>query len=658
MKRFIPLAVLILVSLWALSSLRPPSNATDFDLTDFGRLPVIVNGRVKPLDTVARTSLLILQNRQRVGDPTNSEPLVASPTEWLADLLFAPEKADNYPTFRISSTDSPELLTLMGLTDEQTKITYSGTAARLMAVADMLPKTRSRFSFNQLAPKLEELDRQAQLAQPVEEKVRTPFQRAVVQLRQRVVLYQRLKHSAQSPDSPDFLEELVRFQKALPAGVAAVRARENKQPHNEEAFQAMITMASRYDFMDKMGQLLLVPAAPNDPNRLAWKSIGHTLLETFKTGTVDPTVLAYAGLGHAWRTNDAKQFNELVKLYRAQLAERYPTELKKSDVEVRFNAAEPFYKSLTLYAFAFFVAIFSWLKWPDLLGRSAFYLVLVAFVIATAGIITRMWLEGRPPVTNLYSSALFVGWGSVGLCLVLEKIYRNGIGSVAAGMIGFITLLIAHHLSLSGDTLEMMRAVLDTNLWLATHVVVVTAGYAATFLAGFLAIIYVVRGLFTRSLDKPTADALTRMVYGIVCFATLFSFTGTVLGGIWADQSWGRFWGWDPKENGAVLIVIWNALILHARWGGMVKQRGLMVLAIFGNIVTSWSWFGTNMLGVGLHTYGFTEAAFIALSVFVGTQILLIALANIPLDKWRSFRRPVRPVAEPVAVAAGPSGSL
>ena len=93
------------------------------------------------------------------------------------------------------------------------------------------------------------------------------------------------------------------------------------------------------------------------------------------------------------------------------------------------------------------------------------------------------------------------------------------------------------------------------------------------------------------------------MVYGIVCFATLFSFVGTVLGGIWADQSWGRFWGWDPKENGALIIVLWNALILHARWGGLVRQRGLICLAIFGNIVTSWSWFGTNMLGIGLHSY-------------------------------------------------------
>ena len=117
----------------------------------------------------------------------------------------------------------------------------------------------------------------------------------------------------------------------------------------------------------------------------------------------------------------------------------------------------------------------------------------------------------------------------------------------------------------------MMRAVLDSNFWLATHVVVVTTGYASTFLAGFLAVIYVIRGVFTTPLDNATADALARMVYGIVCFATLFSFVGTVLGGIWADQSWGRFWGWDPKENGALIIVLWNALILHARWGGLVR---------------------------------------------------------------------------------------
>ena len=121
----------------------------------------------------------------------------------------------------------------------------------------------------------------------------------------------------------------------------------------------------------------------------------------------------------------------------------------------------------------------------------------------------------------------------------------------------------------------------------------------------------------------------------------LFSFVGTVLGGIWADQSWGRFWGWDPKENGAVLIVLWCAIILHARWGGFIRQRGLMVMAIFGNVVTSFSWFGVNMLGVGLHSYGFMQKAFPWLVGFMLSQLALMAIAAMPLERWRSFRTSV-----------------
>ena len=121
-----------------------------------------------------------------------------------------------------------------------------------------------------------------------------------------------------------------------------------------------------------------------------------------------------------------------------------------------------------------------------------------------------MYLEGRPPVTNLYSSAIFIGWGAVVLGMVLEKIYRDGIGSVVAAFVGFVTLIIAHNLALSGDTMEMMRAVLDTNFWLATHVVVVTLGYASTFLAGFLAIIYILRGLFTTTLSRGNRQVAWR----------------------------------------------------------------------------------------------------------------------------------------------------
>ena len=635
MKKLIPILALVLAIGLVGKSLRPPKNATTFDIVGFSKLPVLVNGRLKPLDTVARSSLLQLQARQRVSSPTISEPLVGSPTEWLLEVMFRPEKADTFPTFTI---DNPDLLALIGKTEDTLKIEYDSTAKKILSLVGFLPSHYRRFSLNELTPHIAAIQAQARLADPVEAAVRTPFQRSVIQLYHNLVHYQRLRHALVAPGRDDFLGDLLKFQDNVATGVAAVRARQAGQPHDEAAVNAMTEIGERFVVMAESTNFLVIPPDADVTDPTAWKPAGAALLETFRTGRVNPSALAYAGFAHAWRHNKPEQFNKLVELFHADLAKRFGPQLEKCASEVRFNAAEPFYTSMSIYGIAFFVAVFSWLAWPEALGRAAFWLVGAAWIVATAGIATRMWLEGRPPVTNLYSSALFVGWGAVGLCLVLEYFYRNAIGSVAASVIGFTTLLIAHHLSLSGDTLEMMRAVLDSNFWLATHVVVVTAGYSATFLSGFLALIYIVRGVFTKTLDKATADSLARMVYGIVCFATLFSFVGTILGGIWADQSWGRFWGWDPKENGALIIVMWNAIILHARWGGMIKQRGLMCLAVGGNIATAWSWFGTNMLGVGLHSYGFTDAAFVALTAFAISQVVFILIANLPFSMWRSFK--------------------
>jgi len=381
--------------------------------------------------------------------------------------------------------------------------------------------------------------------------------------------------------------------------------------------------------------------------------VGRTLVEADPAAQLAPSVRRYAELGSAWRDGDAPRFNAVLAAERNAVWPGSAADRRRSALEARFNAAAPFATSLALYVAAFLAAILSWLKWPEAFGRAAFGLTALAFAITTLGIAVRMWLEGRPPVTNLYSSALFIGWGAVGLCLLLERTYRNGVATAAGSLIGFGTLVIAHHLALAGDTLEMMRAVLDSNFWLSTHVVAVTTGYAATFLAGFLGAVYLVRGVCTRSLDPNTAAALGSMVYGIVCFATLFSFVGTVLGGIWADQSWGRFWGWDPKENGALLIVIWNAIILHARWGGLVRRDGLMAMAVFGNIVTAWSWFGTNMLGVGLHSYGFTDAAFRGLIVFVISQLAVLALVAVPRARWRSGGEPAQFTPSIAKIRAG-----
>jgi ABC-type transport system involved in cytochrome c biogenesis permease subunit len=222
--------------------------------------------------------------------------------------------------------------------------------------------------------------------------------------------------------------------------------------------------------------------------------------------------------------------------------------------------------------------------------------------------------------------------------LGLEIIYRLGIGILISSVAGFVALLIAHFLAATGDTLAVPEAVLDTQFWLATHVVCVTLGYATTFVAGLLGVTYLFRGLLTPDLTPEESKSTARMIYGMVCFAIFFSFWGTVLGGLWADDSWGRFWGWDPKENGALIIVIWNALVLHARWDGMVKDRGLAMLAVGGNIAVAWSMFGVNELGVGLHSYGFTDGVKLALIAFVASQLAIIAAGAIPRRLWWSSR--------------------
>jgi ABC-type transport system involved in cytochrome c biogenesis permease subunit len=434
-----------------------------------------------------------------------------------------------------------------------------------------------------------------------------------------------------------------------------VRARDAGQTFDQAALDRFWKPVNEIFTLSKdpnAGQTFPLVVPPTQPGQKHedWVSMGQALMNTVRDRQVPEPVKHMAAMASGFAQQNAGEFNSAVAHYRQWLEQNnFGRELQKGANEFFFNDTKSFLHAMIIYIFAFLLAVSSLLTvsavpgFAEALRRSAFYLILLAGSVHTFGLIYRMYLEARPPVTNLYSSAVFIGWGAMVLGVVLERIYKVGLGSAVASLTGFVTLVIAHNLALGGDTMEMMRAVLDTNFWLATHVVTVTMGYAATFFAGVLAIAYIALGVTTPLLKLQTGatdlgKALAKMVYATICFATLFSFAGTVLGGIWADQSWGRFWGWDPKENGALLIVLWNAIILHARWGGLVRDRGIMNLAIFGNIVTSFSWFGVNMLGIGLHSYGFMDAAFKWLMIFMVSQAALIALGLLPLHLWRSFR--------------------
>ncbi len=607
MKRFLPLIVLLFAASWVAANFWPhPASKGDVDVSKLSKISVLVGGRMKPLDTVARNSLLIIHGKQTLN-LDNGRHLSAM--QWLTDVLFNSSVADQYPVFRV---DNAEVLGLFGW--EQSNRKY--------------------FSFAEFSPFLKKIDEEGAQSDKLESVQRSAYQNAILNLRNGIVLYQRLKNSIQPEDAENFTAELQAFEQAVPGAAHAASQRAAGEAFDKAQLDDVATLVQRYERLSEMAYILAVP--PVQPKG-EWHRVGDSLLRSIGTGQLHPIVLEYAIIGDAYRKGDRALFNEHVDLMSKWFTKNEPSATKRASFEFLFNRLQPFYQSMALYVLALLLACASWLGWSGPLRRSAFYVLLLALAIHTFGLISRMYLQERPPVTNLYSSAIFIGWGAVIVALILERIYRDGIGAACAGAIGFITLIIAHHLAGSGDTLEMLQAVLDTNIWLATHVVVVTTGYAAMFLAGMLAIIYIIRGVFTRSLTKETARSLARMTYGVVCFATLFSFVGTVLGGIWADQSWGRFWGWDPKENGAVLIVLWCAIILHARWGGFIKQRGLMVMAIFGNVVTSFSWFGVNMLGVGLHSYGFMQKAFPWLVGFMISQLALMVVASMPLERWRSF---------------------
>ncbi|MEC9092354.1 MAG: cytochrome c biogenesis protein CcsA, partial [Planctomycetota bacterium] len=277
-------------------------------------------------------------------------------------------------------------------------------------------------------------------------------------------------------------------------------------------------------------------------------------------------------------------------------------------------------------------------------------------------IVERVMITGKAPVTNLYASAVFISWGSVLCGFIIDAIVRYaspkasklGIGALLGSIMGFIVILVSFNLALRSDTFGKVEAVLDTQFWLATHVVCVTFGYVAAFVAGALGLVFLVGSAFSPIFDKDVRRGVSSIIYGIVCFALLLSFFGTVLGGLWADDSWGRFWGWDPKENGALLIVIWNALILHARWGGMIRERGLATLAVGGNIVTCWSWFGVNELGVGLHSYGFTEGVLSTLCYVAIFHLAVIILSmSVSTRHWIGYQERSNKEEKPNATDAG-----
>ena len=574
----------------------------EFDFANAGAIPVQFGGRVMPLDAYARQTLKAMSNKEtlplekvpdgfrtRIGD--DAEKLTAM--QWLMEIAIDEPKIRYVPMFRI---DADEVRSELGVSARKSKL----------------------YSLNDIGENWSRVDKLIKTAGQKDAAERSFKERKLIELDLRTRNYTLATASFQLP-LPDAAPE------ELPPNITREQA---------NFFMAQ-ELQNRLEALKRMRSPNIIPpteeVAKDAVDNPKWVAFGPAFFDYAKASIQDskeesrPGVTTFGKIISAYGQNDPVTFNKAVNNHLASV-QSYAIpgyRPKLVSVERWMQTKWPTGQAMFLYLFAFVLGLVYLATGLPRLRRSVWGILIVTFVIHTIAIGCRVLITQRAPVINIYSSAVFIGWAAVGFGLIIESIYRRGLGNLLAAVAGTLTLLVAYGLSLNtGDTMPVLEAVLDTQFWLTTHVISVSLGYVATLVAGFFGIGYLLTNWIGAS--DATQRQLYRCCYGTACFGILFSFVGTLLGGLWADDSWGRFWGWDPKENGALLIVIWNALMLHARWDGMVTARGFSVLAIGGNIVTAWSWFGTNELGIGKHSYGFTSGVLFWLTLFVASQLVFI----------------------------------
>ena len=625
---------------WGTTSKRESDRNGNFDFYTAGRMPVSFGGRVMPLDAFARQTLKALSNREslylkivedayevkKTEDDTTPDVLQPirdrvggkkiSAVQWLMEIAAAalPDGADtetinDLPMIRIDSNEvreelklprrSSKLYSLREIQDNEEL--WIGVSAKLKAIRQ---KDSAEWQFKD---------------------------KKLIELENRLRQYRVTEVAMQLPTPP----------RIPPSMIGPNATAESVQ------LMAFRALQGQMETIQKMPAPRLVPPSKSTVDDSVdepdWTVFSTAFFEEtkaqFSGGKTDANevVKHFASMIRAYSTEDTKDFNEAVDNALAAAGE-YPIPGYSVDavaLERRIQSNSPTHLAWIMYIMSLVLGLIALVSGNRHINIATWSFIAVVVCIHTYAIFCRIYITGRAPVINIYSSAVFIGWAIAIGGLIVEKIFQSGIGNIVAAAGGLLTLQVAYGLS-SGDTMPVLQAVLDTQFWLATHVICVSLGYVATLLAGVLGAVYLLGNWIGK--DAPFQKSIYRACYGTACFGILFSFVGTVLGGLWADDSWGRFWGWDPKENGALLIVIWNALVLHARWDGMVGARGFSILAIGGNIITAWSWFGTNELGIGLHSYGFTQGVLMWLTIFIASQLALIGAG---LIFWRETQSTV-----------------
>lgn len=594
--------------------------SSPLNMQAFGQIPILHEGRMKPLDSFARAVLKGITGNVSQGDTS---------VNWLAELLFNPQTAMQRPVFLIRSFPLVQSLSLQ-------------------------PNSTKRFSFNELIAALSSQQANIERIALRDPKTLNDSERELLHVSEMVDLYARVagslsllapmqdvspelrKELSLSPDEELSYHKLLRVRHALMDKLKLVVAKKQSDvvkytPLEQEMAKLAFYMDSQQKIQGRNALFRVMPAEWNKDHE--WLSLWALTEQGQGSPTSGELFAAWAKAMRAWNIQDNAAWQDATSSIKDRLLAQQEVNPQTISLELLYNHFSPLGKVVWGYALLIVLSLVAIVRPSRKLFNVACMVMLLSLVLHSSGLLARMIILGRPPVSTLYESMIFVSFVAALAGLWLSWNRKNLEGILSGALVALITLSLADVFAGDGDTLEMLTAVLNTNFWLGTHVVCITAGYGFSLITAIMAHIYLIRRVMS-----PNPESLRsqhRLLHWLALLSLCLTATGTMLGGIWADQSWGRFWGWDPKENGALAIVIWLIWALHGRLSGHLRERGFAVVLAFTSIVVAMAWVGVNLLSVGLHSYGFSNAAAWGLPAFCFVEILTIATLAM-LSPWHN----------------------
>jgi len=435
------------------------------------------------------------------------------------------------------------------------------------------------------------------------------------------------------------------LQKLVAEAQALKRAEKPLNRVQQEALSVNDRLTLLAHVMDGSA-LLIIPAASNETDPWAdpanWsKYYSETQFAPIQA-QLQKVVSGYAD-GDSFAFN--RSANQLRESLRALSPSVYPRE-RQLRLEYFYNHFEAFYRSIWCYGVALAILLVAhFRKGGRVLQNIGVGVALLGLGFQAAGIVLRCLIAGRPPVTNMYESIIWVSFAVAFFGVIFFFRYRAPVYLLAALPVTLIALLLVHQMPVAMPaSIDPLVPVLRDNFWLTIHVLTITLSYAAFALAmGFG---HILLWRYARNPSAARADAPMHFwLYRVLQLGVLLLAAGTILGGVWANYSWGRFWGWDPKETWALIALLCYILALHGRLAGWWTQFGLAVASVVCFLSVLMAWYGVNfVLGKGLHSYGFGVGGEKCVATCVALDLAFVAFATWRYRKGVKSMRPIDPV--------------